>query len=220
MVLKVKKDVRIFLLHTNWIVVTYILVYSIIYLFHERLKLTPLAPCLIGVLANSVASFFPPQKKIHLQNSYLYLNNSKKEPSPTKDIPIKPEHISGYMLNNPFPKLTKWCESSKNVTLFLDNGKSVILSAKDQDLFLMRWLKENYIRAEIRSSYRGIIETLFLTLISLILFLFYLYLYKTGKLIASDFIYFVTASVCLAYDFLYIVSGLMLKSREAYSDRF
>lgn len=218
MVLKVKKDVRIFLLQLNWIVVAYILIYSIIYLFHGRINLTPLAPCLIGILIKSPESFFQ-QKRIHLQNSYLYLKNNKKDPSPTKDIPIKPENISGYMLNNPFPKLSKWCESSKNITLFLDNGKHIILSAQDQDLYLMQWLKENYIKEEIRSSNRGIFETLFLTLTSLLLFLFYLHLNKTGKLIEADFTYLVTCSLCLAYNFIYIITGFMLKRSEAVSER-
>ena len=183
-------------------------------MYHGRIKLSPLLPFLIGTVISSIESFFP-GKRIHLQNSYLYLKNNKEEPNSLKDIPIKPTDISGYMLNNPFPKFSKWCDSSKNITLFLNNGKYIILSAKDQELFLMKWLKENYIREETRTSKRGIIETGIITILSLCIFLFYLLLYKNDTLKNSDFLYLITSTVCLAYNLIYIITGLVLKRRES-----
>ena len=218
MVLKVKTDVRIFLLKVNWYVIAGIIVYSFFYLYHGRIKLSPLLPFLIGTVISSIESFFS-AKRIHLQNSYLYLKNNKEEPNSLKDIPIKPTDISGYMLNNPFPKLSKWCDSSKNITLFLNNGKYIILSAKDQELFLMKWLKENYIREESRVSKRGIIETGIITILSLCIFLFYLLLYKNDALNNSDFLYLITSTVCLAYNLIYIITGLVLKRRESFLEK-
>ena len=212
MVLKVKTDVRIFLSKLNITIIVYILFYSIIYLYrHGQINLPALTVFFVSTIITSVLNFFP-AKRFYLKNSYLYLKNSRKEPNSMEDIPIKPQDISGYSLNNPFPKLSKWCDSSKNITLFLNNGKHIVFSAKDQEAVFIKWLKENFIREENNYPKRGIIETFFYTLLSLLLFLFYLYLYKTDSLSNSDFLYLITTGACFAYNLFFIISGIVLSS--------
>ncbi len=149
-------------------------------------------------------------KKICLDNSYLYLRYKGKEPSPTKDIPIKPEYIECYSLNNPFPAFRKWCNSSKNVTLFLKDGKIITLSAKDQELFFINWLKENFIRQESKNSRRGCIETAVFTAFTILEVLFFYNMYKFGNMPENGTQYMIASAICLAYWILYIISGLAI----------
>ena len=211
MKLNVKTDLRVFLAKINFSFITWIIICIAFYFYHKRLYISPLISFIPGILTGAFDIIF--QRKVYLNNSYLYLKQKREEPSPLKDIPIKPEDISSYHLNNPFPEFSKWCDSSKNITLFLKNGKNIVFSAKDEDLFLIRWLKENFIREAPSVPKRGIIETIILTAASLCAFLFFLYLYNSASLPKYGLSYLIFSGICLTYSLIYIVSGIILWRR-------
>ena len=208
MKLNVKTDLRVFLAKIVFSFVTWILICVAFYFYHKKLYISPLISFAPGLVTNGFDFIF--QRKVYLNNSYLYLKQNRDEPNPLKDIPIKPDDISGYHLNNPFPEFSKWCDASKNITLFLKNGKHVVFSAKDQDLFLSPWLKENFIREESTIPKRGIIETTILTATNLGTFLFFLYLFNSANLPKYGLSYLIASGICLSYSLIYVVSGIIL----------
>ena len=211
MKLNVKTDLRVFLAKVNFSIVTWIIICIAFYFYHNELDIPSFMSFLPGILTGAFDIIF--QRKVYLNNSYLYLKKRREEPSPLKDIPIKPEDISGYLLNNPFPEFSKWCDSSENITLFLKNGKHIVFSAKDKDLHLLRWLKENFIREAPSVPKRGIIETTILTAASLCAFLFFLYLFNSASLPKHGLSYLIFSGICLTYSLIYIVSGIILWRR-------
>ena len=192
MKLNVKTDLRVFLAKVNFSIVTWIIICIAFYFYHNELDIPSFMSFFPGILTGAFDIIF--QRKVYLNNSYLYLKQRREEPSPLKDIPIKPEDISGYHLNNPFPEFSKWCDSSKNITLF-------------------RWLKENFIREAPDVPKRGIIETTILTAASLCAFLFFLYLYNSASLPKYGLSYLIFSGICLTYSLIYIVSGIILWRR-------
>ena len=170
--------------------------------------LSPFANLLTALIPLDLLS----KQKICLFNSYLFLNYKGKEPSPTKDIPIKPQDIECYSMNNPFPALNNVCNSGKNITLFLKNNKKIIFSAKDQDFYIVNWLKENFIRKEEdKILILGRVETALCLLVTLLEFLFFFNLYKSGNMPKYGMQYFITSAVCLAYWLVYIISGIIIQ---------
>ena len=115
MKLNVKTDLRVFLAKVNFSIVTWIIICIAFYFYHNELDIPSFMSFFPGILTGAFDIIF--QRKVYLNNSYLYLKQRREEPSPLKDIPIKPENISGYHLNNPFPEFSKWCDSSENITL-------------------------------------------------------------------------------------------------------
>ena len=174
------------------------------FIYHN---LSPFANLLTALIPLDLLS----KQKTCLFNSYLFLNYRGKEPSPTKDIPIKPQDIECYNLNNPFPALNNVCNSGKNITLFLKNNKKVIFSVKDQEFYIVNWLKENFIRKEDKILILGRVETALCTIVSLLEVLFFLNMYKSGIMPKYGMQYFITSAVCLAYWLVYIISGIIIQ---------
>ena len=174
------------------------------FIYHN---LSPFANLLTALIPLDLLS----KQKTCLFNSYLFLNYRGKEPSPTKDIPIKPQDIECYNLNNPFPALNNVCNSCKNITLFLKNNKKVIFSVKDQEFYIVNWLKENFIRKEDKILILGRVETALCLLVTLLEFLFFFNLYKSGNMPKYGMQYFITSAVCLAYWLVYIISGIIIQ---------
>ena len=202
---KKKIDIRVALAKIAFIltVATFVtIIFSFIY--HN---LSPFANLLTALIPLDLLS----KQKTCLFNSYLFLNYRGKEPSPTKDIPIKPQDIECYNLNNPFPALNNVCNSGKNITLFLKNNKKVIFSVKDQEFYIVNWLKENFIRKEDKILILGRVETALCLLVTLLEFLFFFNLYKSGNMPKYGMQYFITSAVCLAYWLVYIISGIIIQ---------
>ena len=172
----------------------------------------------LSPFANLITALIPldllSKQKTCLFNSYLFLNYRGKEPSPTKDIPIKPQDIECYNLNNPFPALNNVCNSGKNITLFLKNNKKVIFSVKDQEFYIVNWLKENFIRKEDKILILGRVETALCLLVTLLEFLFFFNLYKSGNMSKYCTAYLITSAACFAYWVIYILSGIAISKRS------
>lgn len=203
---KKKYDLRVSLAKINF-TLTLMLLVTIVFSFIYK-KLSPFTNLLTALIP---FDFFSSQK-LCLMNSYLFLNYKGKEPSPTKDYPIKPQDIECYSLNNPFPAFSNLCYSGKNITLFLKNNKKITVSAKDQEIFLLNWLKENFIREENKISIMGNIETVICAIVTLLELLFFINLYKSGNMPKYGFHYFITSAVCFAYWVIYIISGIAIKA--------
>ena len=201
---KKKIDIRVALAKINF-TITLIVFITIIFSFIYK-NLSPFTNLLTALIPLDFLS----KQKICLFNSYLFLNYRGKEPSPTKDIPIKPQDIECYSVNNPFPAFSNICYSSKNITLFLKNNKKITISAKDQEFYLIRWLKENFIREEDRIFMLGRIETTILTVVTLLEGLFFFNLYKSGNMPKYSMGYFITTAASLAYWLIYIISGIAI----------
>ena len=201
---KKKIDIRVALAKINF-TITLIVFITIIFSFIYK-NLSPFTNLLTALIPLDFLS----KQKICLFNSYLFLNYRGKEPSPTKDIPIKPQDIECYSVNNPFPAFSNICYSSKNITLFLKNNKKITISAKDQEFYLIRWLKENFIREEDRIFMLGRIETAILTGVTLLEGLFFFNLYKSGTMPKYSMGYFITTAASLAYWLIYIISGIAI----------
>lgn len=220
---KKKFDLRVSLAKIDYCFTFYFLLYilikavinkvnPIIYQNHHFSLYIRLQPfwAMIPATIDAAFSHFG-RKKIFLANSYLYFKYKGKEPSPTKDIPIKPEHIECYSLNNPFPAFREYCNSSKNITLFLKSGKIITLSAKDQELFFIKWLKENFIRQEDKISKRGWIETAVFTAFTILEFLFFFNMYNFGNMPENGTPYMIASAACLFYWLVYIISGIAIQ---------
>ena len=177
-------------------------------------KLSPFSNLITALIPLDLLS----KQKICLFNSYLFLNYKGKEPSSTTDIPIKPQDIECYNLNNPFPALNNVCNSGKNITLFLKKNKKVIFSAKDQEFYIVNWLKENFIRKDDKILILGRVETALCLLVTLLEFLFFFNLYKSGNMLKYGMQYFITSAICLAYWLVYIISGIILQKVEKDED--
>ncbi len=208
---KKKIDIRVALAKVDF-TLTLVIFITILFSFRDK-TFSPFSSLLLSVLP---FDFFSKQK-ICLLNSYFFLNYKGKEPSPTTDIPIKAQHIECYSMNNPFPTLNRLCNSGKNITLFLKNNKKIIFSVKDQELFIVNWLKENFIRKEDKVFIMGRIETAGFTMVSLLEVLFFINLYKSGNIPEHGMPYFIVASACFVYWLLYIISGILIQ-REGNND--
>lgn len=165
-----------------------------------------------NILTAIIPLDFLSKQKICFFNSYLYLKYKGKEPSPIKDIPIKPQDIECYSVNNPFPPFNRCTYSGKNITLFLKNGKNVTFSAKEQEFFLINWLKENFIREEDKISRRGRIQTMIVMVVSLLELVFLFNLYKSGNMPKYGSFYLIASAVSCAYWLMYIISGAAIKA--------
>ena len=201
---KKKIDLRVALAKIAFILTVVTLV-TIIFSFIYH-KLSPFSNLITALIPLDLLS----KQKTCLFNSYLFLNYRGKEPSPTKDIPIKPQDIECYNLNNPFPALNNVCNSGKNITLFLKNNKKVIFSAKDQEFYIVNWLKENFIRKEDKILILGRVETALCLLVTLLEFLFFFNLYKSGNMSKYCTAYLITSAACFAYWVIYILSGIAI----------
>ncbi len=201
---KKKIDIRVALAKMNF-TITLIVFITIIFSFIYK-NLSPFTNLLTALIPLDFLS----KQKICLFNSYLFLNYRGKEPSPTKDIPIKPQDIECYSVNNPFPAFSNICYSSKNITLFLKNNKKITISAKDQEFYIINWLKENFIKEEDRIFMLGRIETTILTVVTLLEGLFFFNLYKSGNMPKYSMGYFITTAASLAYWLIYIISGIAI----------
>lgn len=147
---------------------------------------------------------------VFFENSYLYLTNKKKI-SPINDSHIKIEDVIGYSINNPFPIFNRWCKSSKNLTLYLSNGKQKILSVKEQSI-LIDWLTQNNINYRFISSWKNIFCHIVCTILNLISIVIYLYKINT-KYTDLHFGLFLISILCCIYWIFYCISGLYIKSR-------
>ena len=201
---KKKIDIRVALAKINF-TITLIVFITIIFSFIYK-NLSPFTNLLTALIPLDFLS----KQKICLFNSYLFLNYRGKEPSPTKDIPIKPQDIECYSVNNPFPAFSNICYSGKNITLFLKNNKKITISAKDQEFYIINWLKENFIREEDRIFMLGRIETAILAVVTLLEGLFFFNLYKSGTMPKYSMGYFITTAASLAYWLIYIISGIAI----------
>ena len=202
---KKKIDIRVAFAKVDF-TLTLVIFTTILFSFRDK-TFSPFSSLLLSVLP---FDFFSKQK-ICLLNSYFFLNYKGKEPSPITDIPIKAQNIECYSMNNPFPTLNRLCNSGKNITLFLKNNKKIIFSVKDQELFIVNWLKENFIRKEDKILLLGRVETALCTIVSLLEVIFFLNLYKSGNMPKYGMQYFITSAVCLAYWLVYIISGLIIQ---------
>ena len=96
----------------------------------------------------------------------------------------------------------------------IESAEKVIFSAKDQEFYIVNWLKENFIRQEDRISILGRVETALCTIVSLLELLFFINLYKSGSMPKYGMQYFITSAICLAYWLVYIISGIILQKVE------
>ena len=184
---KKKIDIRVALAKIAFILTVTTFVTIILSFIYD--KLSPFSNLITALIPLDLLS----KQKICLFNSYLFLNYKGKEPSSTTDIPIKPQVIGCYNLNNPFPALNNVCNSGKNITLFLKNNKKVIFSAKDQEFYIVNWLKENFIRKDDKILILGRVETALCLLVTLLEFLFFFNLYKSGNMLKYGMQYFITS---------------------------
>lgn len=205
---KKKIDIRVALAKIAFILTVANFVTIILSFIYD--KLSPFSNLITVLIPLDLLS----KQKICLFNSYLFLSYKGKEPSSTADIPIKPQDIECYNLNNPFPVLNNVCNSGKNITLFLKNNKKVIFSAKDQEFYIVNWLKENFIRKDDKILILGRVETALCLLVTLLEFLFFFNLYKSGNMLKYGMQYFITSAACLAYWLVYIISGIILQKVE------
>lgn len=205
---KKKIDIRVALAKIAFILTVATFVTIILSFIYD--KLSPFSNLFTALIPLDLLS----KQKICLFNSYLFLSYKGKEPSSTTDIPIKPQDKECYNLNNPFPALNNVCNSGKNITLFLKNNKKVIFSAKDQEFYIVNWLKENFIRKDDKILILGRVETALCLLVTLLEFLFFFNLYKSGNMLKYGMQYFITSAICLAYWLVYIISGIILQKVE------
>ena len=88
---------------------------------------------------------------------------------------------------------------------------TIIFSVKDQEFYIVNWLKENFIRKEDKILILGRVETALCTIGSLLEVLFFFNLYKSGNMPKYGMQYFITSAVCLAYWLVYIISGIIIQ---------
>ena len=119
-----------------------------------------------------------------------------------------------------FDKLIKQCDllithgGVGSIIAGLKNNKKVIFSAKDQEFYIVNWLKENFIRKDDKILILGRVETALCLLVTLLEFLFFFNLYKSGNMLKYGMQYFITSAICLAYWLVYIISGIILQKVE------
>jgi hypothetical protein len=93
----------------------------------------------------------------------------------------------------------------------LKNNKKVIFSVKDQEFYIVNWLKENFIRKDDKILILGRVETALCLLVTLLEFLFFFNFYKSGNMPKYGMQYFITSAACLAYWLVYIISGIIIQ---------
>ncbi len=92
----------------------------------------------------------------------------------------------------------------------MKNNKKITISAKDQEFYIINWLKENFIREEDRIFMLGRIETAIVAVVTLLEGLFFFNLYKSGNMPKYGTGYFITTAASLAYWLIYIISGIAI----------
>ena len=202
---KKKMDIRVVLAKIDF-TLTILIVVTLVFSLRDK-TFSPILVLLLSIIPLDLLS----KQKVCLFESYLFLNYRGKEPSFTKDVAIKPQDVECYSLNNPFPAFNRCCNSGKNITLFLKNKKLVIFSAKDQELYIINWLKENFIREGDKVSRMGAVETAVCTLASLLEVLFFLNMYKGGNMPKYGIHYLIAAAAGFAYWLVYIISGIAIQ---------
>ena len=203
---KKKIDIRLALAKIDF-TLTLIIFITIVFSFIYK-KLSPFSNLLTAIIPLDFLS----KQKLCLFNSCLFFNYKGKEPSPTKDIPVKSQDIECYSVNNPFPAYSCWCNSSKNITLFLRNNKKITFSVKEQEFFIINWLKENFIREENKISILGRIETAIFAFVTLLELLFFINMYISGNVPEYGIPYLIASAACFADWVVYIISGIMINA--------
>ena len=186
----------------NYYLTIYLLIITVLGKIYSETFIISLIPASI---IGAIIVFFNSKNTIFLENSYLYFKKNSLKPNPLEDIPIKSEAILSYNINEIFPKISRWCNSSDNIILFLKSGKNVIFSVKEK-IIILEWLKQNGICKNSRKTYKGKIEVIIFILISLYETMYRLF--KHDTFFEKSFL--IISACCFLFWFYYICSGLYL----------
>ena len=119
----------------------FLFIYMVINLINSKYNLALSAIVIFACII--YGSIF--ERCIYLENSYLYIKrrNVRQKPNSLKDNHIRLSDVHSYSLNNPFLQFSDFCLSEKNITLYLNNSKSICFAAKYAKPFVQTLFSKN-----------------------------------------------------------------------------
>lgn len=150
------------------------------------------------------------ERCIYLENSYLYIKrrNVRQKPNSLEDNHIRLSDVHSYSLNNPFLQFSDFCLSEKNITLYLNNSKSICFAVKEQDE-IIKTLNDNNIFQQKSSKPKGLIKLIILVLLSLVISVVYFVLMSKNKT-DSSITLFILNLIMTVYFLYKVIYGLVI----------
>lgn len=184
----------------------FLFIYMVINLINSKYNLALSAIVIFACII--YGSIF--ERCIYLENSYLYIKrrNVRQKTNSLKDNHIRLSDVHSYSLNNPFLQFSDFCLSEKNITLYLNNSKSICFAVKEQDE-IINILNDNNISQQKSCKPKGLIKSIIFVLLSLVITVVYFVLMSKNKT-ESSIILFILTLIMTVYFLYKVIYGLVV----------